>query len=107
MSFVFDVRMHCDATAVQSMIQRRCITGVKPAICANATVLNLETQTATHTVLNNRGLSCVVKRSIKNEQYEIKIEPENPTANFNLVLFTYYKLRWLVYRKNLYCISTY
>lgn len=86
MRFVFEVEMQYDTPAVQPTIWKRCITEAQTAIKANEIFFfNLGIKTATETVVNNRGLSFVVKRFTENKTHKLYIEPEIPSKQWNLL----------------------
>lgn len=86
MQFVFELGMQCDSSAVQPIIWKRFTTELKPPISTNDILLNLDSETSNHTVLNKQGVSCIVERYTTNtNEHNITVIPENPTKNWNLL----------------------
>lgn len=98
MRFVFEVKIECDA--VQPIIWQHCITEMKPAINTKCILLNLSAEEATHTVVNNRGVPCVVRKNLIANKFNVVIEPETFSASWNLLTVMFRKvennaLEWL------------
>lgn len=83
--FVFEVDIDCEAPAAQSIIWKRVITETRPAINANGILLSLDAEQATHTVVNNRGVKCIVEGCIIENKYNLLIVPETRSGNWNLL----------------------
>lgn len=84
MSFVFEVKMQCDALTVAPTVWKRCCTEMRPAILTNVKPLTLDAEEATHMVVNNRGLLCAVKRCLITD-HNLFIEPESDADDRNLL----------------------
>lgn len=90
MRFVFEVKMEYKASAVQGTIWKHLITKTRSALNTNGILLTLNAEKVTHTVVNNRGNSCVVKRAA--DGIGLSIEPETSTEDWNLLTVMLQKL---------------
>lgn len=87
MRFVFELEMQCTSSA--PIIWKYCTTEIKSPINTNGVSLSLDSETASHTVLNNQGVPCVIRRyRTEHEQfpYGLSILPEEPSENWNLFI---------------------
>lgn len=86
MRFVFELKMECVASADSSIAWQYCTTQTMPTINTNGILLNLpESDTASHTVLNDQAVSCSVKRNRSSSIKDVTIKPAEATENWNLL----------------------
>lgn len=87
MRFVFELKMECVASADSTIVWQYCTTKTKPTINTTGILLNLlNSDVATHTVLNDQAVSCSVKRYILNNYLDnIHVKPIEDTGNWNLL----------------------
>lgn len=87
--FVFELKMQYALPADPPIIWKYCTTEIKSPINTKAISLALDTETAQHTILNNQGIACVVKRYRTNGvrfSYGLSIMPEKPSENWNIFI---------------------
>lgn len=87
MKFVFELEMQCASPA--PIIWKYCTSEIKSPINTNGVSLSLDSETSFHTVLNNQGVACAIKRyRTDNEKFPhgLTIRPEEPPGNWNLFI---------------------
>lgn len=85
--FVFKLNIQCNASDVPPIIWKHCTTDLKPSISPKPILMNMESERAYHSVLNNQNDSCIVKKRphIK-KGHIVHIAPEDTTSkNWNLL----------------------
>lgn len=90
MRFVFELEMLCSSSPDPQIKWKRFTTEIKPPVNTKKLLLSLESEICTHTVLNNQGVSCEVKRyptadTNCSHPHCFRIIPEKPSKNWNLL----------------------